>query len=37
MQVCSEGGVGDGVSVDGVIAIVVVGDHDPLGSGKLLF
>jgi hypothetical protein len=37
MQVCGEGGVRDGAGVDGAIAIVVVGDHDPLGSGKLLF
>jgi hypothetical protein len=34
---CGEGGVGVGASVDGAIIIVILGDHDPLGSGDLLF
>jgi hypothetical protein len=26
-----------GVSVDGAIVVIVLGNHDPLGSGELLF
>jgi hypothetical protein len=37
MQVHDEGGVGVGASVDGAIIVVVLGDHDPLGSGGLPF
>jgi hypothetical protein len=37
MQMCREGGVGVGASVDGAIIIVILGDHDPLGSSDLLF
>jgi hypothetical protein len=33
----SEGDVGVGADIDRVIVIVVLGDHDPLGSGELLF
>jgi hypothetical protein len=32
-----EGSVGVGAGVNGVIVIIVLGDCDPLGSGKLLF
>jgi hypothetical protein len=37
MHVCGEGGVGVGAGVDGAIVVVNLGDHDPLGSGELLF
>jgi hypothetical protein len=37
MQVRGEGGVGVGASIDGAIVVVVLGKHDPLGSGELLF
>jgi hypothetical protein len=37
MQVHDEGGIGVGAGVDGAIIIVVLGDHDPLGSGGLPF
>jgi hypothetical protein len=37
MQVHGEGGAGVGAGVNGPIIIVVLGDHDPLGSGELLF
>jgi hypothetical protein len=37
MQVHGEGGIGVGAGVDGAIVIVILGDHDPLGSGELLF
>jgi hypothetical protein len=37
MQVRDEGGVGVGAGVDGAIVIVILGDHNPLGSGELLF
>jgi hypothetical protein len=37
MQVHGEGGVGVGASIDGAIVVVVLGKHDPLGSGELLF
>jgi hypothetical protein len=33
----SEDGIGVGAGIDGVIAIVILGDHDPFGSGELLF
>jgi hypothetical protein len=33
----SEGSVGVGASVNGVIVIIILGDCDPLGSGELLF
>jgi hypothetical protein len=36
MQVHGEGGIGVGADVDGAI-IIILGDHDPLGSGELLF
>jgi hypothetical protein len=36
MQVHGEGGIGVGAGVDGAIVIVVLGNHDPLGSGELL-
>jgi hypothetical protein len=29
MQVCDQGGVGDGVGVDGAIVIVVLGGNSP--------
>jgi hypothetical protein len=37
VQVCGEGSVGVGADVDGAIVIIILGDHDPLGSGELLF
>jgi hypothetical protein len=37
MQVHSEGGIGVGVDVDGVIVVIVLGDCDPLRNGELLF
>jgi hypothetical protein len=37
VQVRSEGGVGVGSGVDGVIIIFVLGDNDPLGNDELLF
>jgi hypothetical protein len=37
VQVHGEGGIGVGVSVDGAIVIIVLGKHDPLASGELLF
>jgi hypothetical protein len=37
VQVRGEGGVRVGAGVDGAIISVVLGHHDPLGSGKLLF
>jgi hypothetical protein len=37
MQVHGEGGVGVGAGIDGAIAVVVLGDRDPLGCGGLLF
>jgi hypothetical protein len=37
VQVRGEGGVGVGAGVDGAMVIVILGDHDPLGSGELLF
>jgi hypothetical protein len=37
VQVRSEGDVGVRASVDGAIIVIVLGDHDPLGSGGLLF
>jgi hypothetical protein len=37
VQVRSESGVGVGAGVDRAIVVVVLGDHDPLGSGELLF
>jgi hypothetical protein len=33
----SEGGIRVGASVNGAIIIIVLGDHDPLGGGELLF
>jgi hypothetical protein len=37
VQVHDEGNIGVGASVDRVIVIVVLGGHNPLGSGELLF
>jgi hypothetical protein len=37
VQVRGEGGVRVGAGVDGVIIIVILGDHDPMGSSELLF
>jgi hypothetical protein len=37
VQVRGEGGVGVGAGVDEAIIIIVVGDHDPLDNGELLF
>jgi hypothetical protein len=37
VQVRDEGGVGVGPGVNGAIVIVVLRDHDPWGSGELLF
>jgi hypothetical protein len=37
MQVRSEGGVGVGADVDGVIGVIILRDNDPLGNGELLF
>jgi hypothetical protein len=37
MLVRGERGVGVAVGVDGGIIVVILGDHDPLGSGELLF
>jgi hypothetical protein len=37
MQVYGEGGVGVGAGVDGAIVVIILGKHDPLGSGELLF
>jgi hypothetical protein len=37
MQVRSEGGVEVEADVDGAIVVIILGDHDPLGSGELLF
>jgi hypothetical protein len=37
MQVHGEAGVGFGAGVDGAIVVVILGNHDPLGNGKLLF
>jgi hypothetical protein len=31
------GSVGVGANIDGAIIIIVLGNHDPLGSGELLF
>jgi hypothetical protein len=36
MQVCDEGGVRVGAGVDGAIAVIVLGDCDPLGIGELM-
>jgi hypothetical protein len=37
MQVHGEGGIGVGAGVDGVIIVIVLGDHDPLRNNELLF
>jgi hypothetical protein len=37
MLVCNEGGIGVGAGVNRTINIIVLKDHDPLGSGELLF
>jgi hypothetical protein len=37
VQVCDEGSVGVGADVDGAIVVIVLWDHDPLGSGEPLF
>jgi hypothetical protein len=37
MQVRGEGGFRVGVGVDEAIIVILLGDHDPLGSDKLLF
>jgi hypothetical protein len=37
MQVRGDGGIRVGAGIDGSIIIIILGDHDPLGSGKLLF
>jgi hypothetical protein len=37
VQVCGEDDVGVGADIDGAIVVVVLGDHDPLESDKLLF
>jgi hypothetical protein len=37
MQVREEGDIGVGHGVDRAIVVVVLGGHDPLGSGELLF
>jgi hypothetical protein len=37
VQVRGEDGIRVGASVDGAIVIVVLGNHDPLGSGEMLF
>jgi hypothetical protein len=37
MPVCVEGGIDVGAGIDGVIVVVILVDHDPLGSGELLF
>jgi hypothetical protein len=37
MQVHGEGSVGVGANVGGAIVAIVLGDHDPLDSGELLF
>jgi hypothetical protein len=37
VQVRDEGGIKVGAGVDGVIVIIILGDHDPLDSDELLF
>jgi hypothetical protein len=37
VHVCGEGGIGVAADVDGVIVVVILGYHDPLGSSELLF
>jgi hypothetical protein len=37
VQVRDEGGIEVGAGVDGAIIVIILGDHDPLGSGELLF
>jgi hypothetical protein len=37
VQVRDEGGIRVGAGAVGAIVVIILGDRDPLGSGKMLF